>query len=259
MNESANVIGANGFIGSIYSNLTEIFIMKLFCRTNKLLLMLAFILFGCPFLVTAQQTDKSHPVEINADEFPRSRGLTDDLTKGKSVFVFKDKKNPTFQLKRTTPRVKHLPARPVVTSAKTSTFSLPIDNKSVEVWKQLGVTIWRLTPEAKSTTSDKDVARLLVQESGASKEYIPQRVAADTTFKQGDKVRLSFESPAAGYLYVFDREIYADGKVGEPVQVFPTMSARGGNNRVEAGSVIDIPAQSDGIPYFTLKSSDSNL
>ena len=79
--------------------------------------MLALILFGYQFLVTAQQTDKSHPVEISADDFPRSRGLTDDLTEGKSIFVFKDKKKPTFRLKRTTPPVKHLPAKPIVTSA----------------------------------------------------------------------------------------------------------------------------------------------
>ena len=71
-------------------------------------------------------------------------------------------------------------------------------------------------------------------------------------------MRLSFESPAGGYLYVFDREIYADGTVGEPYQIFPTMLARSGNNRIQAGSLIDIPAQSDGSPYFELKSSNSN-
>ena len=140
-----------------------------------------------------------------------------------------------------------------------STFKLPTDTKSIEVWKQLGVTIWRLASEATSSTAgDKETARMLVQESGANQEYTPKRVAADTVFKLGDKVRLSFESPTVGYLYVFDREIYADGKVGEPYQIFPTMSARGGNNRIEAGSMIDIPAQTDRTPYFTLKSSDPN-
>ena len=227
--------------------------MKLFCRTNKLLLIPALILFGCQFVVTAQQTDKSQPVEITADDFPRSRGLTDDLTKGKSVFVFKDKKKPTFRLKRTTPRVKHLSAKPVVTSAKTSTFNLPPDNKSVEVWKQLGVTFWRLGPETKRKPGDPESATITVQESGQL--LTAKRVAADTVFNLGDKVRLSFESPAAGYLYIFDREIYADEKVGEPWQTFPTMASRGGSNRVEQGQVIDIPGQPN---YFTLKSSDPN-
>jgi hypothetical protein len=104
--------------------------------------------------------------------------------------------------------------------------------------------------------TDKETARLLVQEGNGTREYTPKRASATTVFSRGDKVRLSFESPTPGYLYVIDRELYADGRRGEPWQVFPTMTARGGNNRVEAGSVVDVPSQSDRVPYFDLKSDD---
>ncbi len=71
----------------------------------------------------------------------------------------------------------------------------------------------------------------------------------------GDNVRLSIESPRTGYLYVIDREQYADGTFGQPSLVFPTTSVRGGDNAVMAGRLIDIPDQKDANPYFTLTSS----
>ena len=40
---------------------------------------------------------------------------------------------------------------------------------------------------------------------------------------------------------------------GEPFLIFPTTRTRGGDNSVKAGRVIEIPAQDDGPPYFTLK------
>ncbi len=200
--------------------------MKLFLQIKRVFVVSAIIVLGCQ-VTFGQKTDPKPPVEITADDFPRTR----DISLGDTVFVFK--KKPTFQLKRTTARVKRIPAKPVAASAKTFKLSLLADTTSVEVWKQLGVTFWMLG-------SDTSTAK---------------RVAANTVFNRGDKVRLSFESPAAGYLYIFDREIYADEKVGEPWQTFPTMASRGGSNRVEQGQVIDIPGQSD---YFTLKSSNAN-
>jgi len=67
----------------------------------------------------------------------------------------------------------------------------------------------------------------------------------------GDRVRLSVESPRPGFLYIIDREQYADGSFGEPMLIFPTLRTRGGDNRVEPGRLIDIPAQEDQYSYFT--------
>jgi hypothetical protein len=116
---------------------------------------------------------------------------------------------------------------------------------------ELGVTIWRLR-----ASKAGEPARLLVQEADAAgKEWTPERVGAGGALAIGDRVRLSVESPRAGYLYVVDREQYADGTVGTPYLVFPTKRTRGGDNQVAGGRLIDIPAQDDRPPYFTMKPS----
>lgn len=111
--------------------------------------------------------------------------------------------------------------------------------------EMLGITIWRLRPSSSSDTSD---ARLLLQEEDKEKttavEFTPERVEGDTSFAAGDRVRLSIESSRTGYLYVIDRELYADGTVSEPYLIYPTLRNRGGNNAVAAGKVIELPENS---------------
>ena len=114
-------------------------------------------------------------------------------------------------------------------------------------FEEVGVTVWRLRP---SRSSDEG-ARVLVQEGLKQAEWTPERIEADTPLKVGDRVRLSVESPRPGFLYIIDREQYADGSFGEPMLIFPTLRTRGGDNRVEPGRLIDIPAQEDQYSYFT--------
>src|SRR6185369_16619746 len=57
------------------------------------------------------------------------------------------------------------------------------------------------------------------------------------------------------YLYVIDREQYADGSLGEPYLIFPTTRTSGGNNEVSVGRLLEIPAQDDAPPFFTMKKS----
>ncbi len=115
--------------------------------------------------------------------------------------------------------------------------------------QQLGLTLWRLRPANRTDTG----ARIIVQEGEESVEWTPERVAADTPLKMGERIRFSFEAPQAGYLYVIDRERYADGSVGEPYLIFPTTRTRGGDNKVAPGHIIEIPAQEDRPNFFTLK------
>ena len=63
------------------------------------------------------------------------------------------------------------------------------------------------------------------------------------------------EAARSGYLYVIDREQYADGTFSEPYLIFPTTRTLNGDNKVNVGKLIEIPAQDDGPPYFTLKRS----
>jgi hypothetical protein len=107
----------------------------------------------------------------------------------------------------------------------------------------LGITIWRLRP---SSAVDAKDTRLLIAEDDttATGEWTPVRVEADTTFSQGERVRLSIESPRNGHLYVIDREQYDDGTTSDPYLIFPTMRIRGGDSSVQAGKVVELPERS---------------
>jgi hypothetical protein len=113
----------------------------------------------------------------------------------------------------------------------------------------IGVTVWRLRP---SKNSDEAEVRQLVHDQG---EWTPERVGGGTPLAEGSKVQLTIESPRTGYLYVFDREMYSDKTFGEPYMIFPTLSLNGGDNRVSAGKVVEIPSSGDKPPYYTLKRS----
>lgn len=115
----------------------------------------------------------------------------------------------------------------------------------------IGITIWQLRAPATKETGE----RLLVHQGAAPEEWIPERVAADTRLSEGDRVRISIEAARSGYLYVIDREQYANGKMGDPYLIFPTRMTRGGNNQVSSGRVVEIPAQDDDPPYFRLRRS----
>jgi hypothetical protein len=117
--------------------------------------------------------------------------------------------------------------------------------------KQLGVTIWRL----RSATGDDRGARILVQEESGTTTWVPERVSSTTSLRPGDMLRLTFESPEQGYLYVIDRERYSTGEQSTPFLIFPTTRTRGGDNRVGAGKPIDIPGQDDRPNFFTMHKS----
>lgn len=118
----------------------------------------------------------------------------------------------------------------------------------------VGVTLWRLRPSRTTDTGE----RILVQEGSESADWIPERVESDTKLTAGTRVRLSVEAAREGYLYVIDREQYADGSFGEPYLIFPTLRTNEGHNEVKAGRIIEIPMQDDRPPFFTLKPSRSD-
>jgi hypothetical protein len=119
--------------------------------------------------------------------------------------------------------------------------------------EELGVTLWRLRPSKQNDSG----ARLLVMESSQQGEWTPERMEVDTRLKVGERVRISVESPRAGYLYVVDREQYADGSLGDAYLIFPTTRTRNGDNKVRPGKLIDVPAQEDTPNFFTLVPSPS--
>jgi hypothetical protein len=115
----------------------------------------------------------------------------------------------------------------------------------------VGITLWRLRPSRKADTGE----RIITHDGPESMEWLPERVASNGRLAEGDRIRMSIEAARTGYLYVVDQELYADGSKGEPYLIFPTSRTRAGDNSVKAGRVVEIPAQDDSPPYFTLKRS----
>ena len=96
---------------------------------------------------------------------------------------------------------------------------------------------------------------MLVHENGQDTEWVPERISAGTSLRQGDRVRLSFESARRGYLYVIDREVYGGSKMGDPYLIFPTTRIHQGDNHVLPGRLIEIPGQGDRPNFLTVHNS----
>jgi hypothetical protein len=139
------------------------------------------------------------------------------------------------------------PAKPVykrVTPGTTAVSGSSLD---------LGVTLWRLR-----TARQSDPTRLLLHEAGRQQGWAAERVRLDQRLIEGDRVRITIESPRDGYLYVIDSEEFADGTRSPAYLIFPTRRIRGGDNKLAAGRILDIPDQDDAPPYLTLKPSRSD-
>jgi Domain of unknown function (DUF4384) len=137
------------------------------------------------------------------EEIPRSI-ISDDFVKNRP----KGKAKPSSRLYR-------LASSPRKRQAGESDF---------DTW-QIGVTIWKLQRER--------IRQL---------ERVSRRVEADTKFHEGDLLRISIESPLAGYLYIVDRDWFTDGSGGETNLIFPV---RGEDNRLKPGKLIDIPTETE--------------
>ena len=101
----------------------------------------------------------------------------------------------------------------------------PLDIQSPSTLKA-GVTLWKVQRVG----------------DGRSTKEVAQRVEADHQFQKDDLLRLSIESPWTGYLYVINRDWFTNGSSGKTNLIFPQ---RGEDNRLEAGKLIDIPAEHD--------------
>ena len=118
------------------------------------------------------------------------------------------------------------------------------------VFAQMGLTMWRFRP---SKVTDK-TKELVEEDDGQQVEWTLERMAEGTALSPGQRVRLSFESLSrTGFLYVVDREEYADGTFGDPILIFPTQKSMD-NDRVEPGRLTYIPSATG---RFRIKPSES--
>ena len=111
----------------------------------------------------------------------------------------------------------------------------------------IGVTLWRLRP---ARSGDPESAVIVAT---STERLVAERIEVGTPLKAGDRLRIGIEVARSGYLYLVDRERYADGTTGDPFLIFPRLRIRGGDNRVRAGRLIEIPDLDDTPPFFTLK------
>ena len=208
-------------------------------------ILVAFSILAPPFL--AQHKQEDFPTELPAEETALSRDFGNGIMTAAEAFKFR----PAFRLKRVVAKPKR--KRPP-TAAVAKKYQLPAaaDAGTAATWEKLGVTIWKA---AAPPAPGSDAIALTTQSGGVVKEMVPVRVSSGTTFKRGDQVRISVESPRKGYLYILDREILGDDALGPPFQIFPTMLAQKGNNLVRPGTVIDVPSQLDGSPFFDMGST----
>ncbi|HKU76921.1 MAG TPA: hypothetical protein VJR02_23625 [Pyrinomonadaceae bacterium] len=186
---------------------------------------------------TLAQSSQGTPRKIISDDFTKNRpGTQTSNTKGSEGQASSGVRAKPKQPKRTYQ----------VAASSTATTHSKISTNTPE---QLGITIWRLRPANANDTG----ARMLVRD----KSWVPERVAAGTSFREGDQLRLSIESAQAGYLYVVDRELLMDGSTGPAMLIYPWAGVQM-SNQVGPGKLIDIPAQDDSPSYFTARRSSPN-
>ncbi len=119
----------------------------------------------------------------------------------------------------------------------------------------VGFTVWEMR-ESGSGTERRSFK--LKKPGGQSVVLRPFRLGSDSQLITGRSYVFSVESARTGYLYIIDREQYADGKLGEPLLLFPTKSVHGGSNRIEAGDPVEIPDQKNENAYFEARKTDQN-
>jgi hypothetical protein len=116
---------------------------------------------------------------------------------------------------------------------------------------RVGVTIWRFRP---TQANDKTKELIVEEDDEKPSEWTLERVDEGTSLAPGQRIRLSIESLSRdGYLYVINREEYADGTLGDPILVFPTQKSAA-VNYVQAGRLVYLPSATG---RFRIKPSDS--
>jgi hypothetical protein len=109
----------------------------------------------------------------------------------------------------------------------------------------IGLNLWTMTPAPNSAPVKSRGFTHPVEDPSGSRDWTARRVTLNHAVHQDDWVRFSFEAAPAGYLYVIDRDVFANQELGEPVLIFPTHRIRAGNNFIAPAHVVQIPDPQD--------------
>jgi hypothetical protein len=207
-------------------------------KTPRILTVLIF----CLFALTAVVQNNAQTRSITSDDFVKKRPVR------KNVDSTNRNKRASYKYVR---REKNIVRRKTNQAKPQSTNNTANKNKPEKV-SEIGVTLWKLRPSRSSDTGYK----LPVLVNDIRQMWTAERVNPDKPFRAGDRVRLAVESSDAGYLYVIDSETYSDGSYGEPFLIFPASTNE--DNSVQPGLLVDIPDQTEDLPYFLINPKQAN-
>jgi tRNA A-37 threonylcarbamoyl transferase component Bud32 len=118
----------------------------------------------------------------------------------------------------------------------------------------VGFNVWRVRPATPRDATDAEAARETV-EAG---ESVAERIDDGDYLRVGDRFRLSIESltenflpDRGGYLYVINREQYADGSFGRAWLLFPNVATFNGQNLIKTDQPVELPRSR--APYYQIK------
>ncbi|HEX7315426.1 MAG TPA: hypothetical protein VF297_16000 [Pyrinomonadaceae bacterium] len=111
----------------------------------------------------------------------------------------------------------------------------------------IGVTVWRMR-SGKVAGAEPGVS--FPTGDDLAERVTPVRLSGTDPVQLGDRLRLMFESPLKGYLYIINRTQYDDDTISDPELIFPTKRTRGGDNSVSPGRPVFIPDTEDRPSYF---------
>lgn len=183
---------------------------------------------------------------ISAQDGSKSRSITSD------DFASQRPAAAKATGKKTQPKAKHFKYKYVRTATNGNKKATPKAAAAKTKITAVGVTMWRLRPP-RGNESGQFLP--VIDEQKTRQMWLAERVGIDTTFSAGDKIRFAIESSQVGYLYVFDRETFADGTLGQPYLIFPESPLD--DNSVAPGVIVDIPDQRDDVPYFNISSKNT--
>lgn len=185
----------------------------------------------------------------------QTRSITsDDFASQRPVGKTSNSSNRRTRNSRTKrrPTYKYVRRNPIVRRKKTTKPTTTTATNKTEKVSEIGVTMWKLRPSRSSDGGYK----LPVLVNSLREMWTAERIGLDSIFGAGDRVRLAIESSASGYLYVIDSETYADGTFGEPFLIFPASTDE--DNSVKPGLLVDIPDQTEDLPYFLINPQKAN-
>src|SRR5262245_40298559 len=149
------------------------------------------------------------------------------------------------------PRPQTTGSAPTASSSATLNERLeasPSALEAVTADELIGLTIWRLRPAAAKDA--RELPRLLVQKQDdkpgeKTGELLAERINAETPIREGELVRLGIEVPREGasYIYVIDREVYADGSMSDPYLIFPAKTTPRSDEVGGAGKITYVPSR----------------